>query len=462
LGGSPLDQSRDAFAPPAPLLGSGTGAVASVIYRDLPLITIATDWDVPAVRAALRSNMMGTFDAPAQLADATLGDDRVQATMGSRVAGLLGRETIFEPANDSAAARECCDAWIDCWDGVGGYGSLGWMLAYSAIMGWSVSQIVWDTSRPWRGTDLWRPLLRPWHPRYSYYHWTLRRFIALSQEGQIAIEPGNGKWAMLAPWGDYRPWVFGCLRAIAEPWLLRHYAFRDWGRFTEVHGIPTRLAGCPASASPVQRAQYEQALTRLTSETTILLAKGLEGQGSDYTLDLLEATDTAWECFPGLIDRADMCIVLSILFQNLTTEVTGGSFAATKAHMDVRQGGLERDDKAVQPMIRDQVARPFAFLNFGDPDLAPKTRYDVRSVDVHVNEAKLAAQVGQLIQYLRTSGVRVDNPDILFAAFGLDWKEWGVKFTLVDPVQVESSLAKATAADPDAEAGKGGKEGDVK
>ena len=434
--GSVVDRQVSVFAPPSSPLGPKTAAGASVVYRDLPLITISTDWDVESVRGALRENMTGLFDRPAQLADAVVGDDRVQATFGSLTSALLGCETIFEPANDSAAAKEACDAWVPCWPKIGGYGSLGWMTVYGKIMGWAPLQLVWDTTGP-----VWAPEMRPWHQRFSYWHWNLRRFIAISQDGQIAIEPGNGKWVLHAPWGDYRPWVFGALRAVAQPWLIRHFAYRDWARFSEVHGIPIKKASCPASASPDQRSSFEAALTNLPSETTVLLAKGLEGQGSDYDLELLEATDTAWESFPGLIDRCDMSIVLAFLFQNLTTEVRGGSLAATTAHMDVLAKAVARENMTMQATIRPQVARPFAFLNFGDPDLAPKTRYDVQSAEAHKAVATLAAELGRFLQSLRASGGKVTDLRGFLTRSGMP--DPG-EIEAVDPVTVEARMAGAT------------------
>jgi phage gp29-like protein len=432
--GSPTSQQDSAFAPPGSPLGPGTAAGAQIVYRDLPIVTIATNWGVSDVQAALNANMIGVFDQPAQLCDAILGDDRVQATLGSRISGLLGRETIFEPADDSDAAREVCDAFESCWDGVGGYGSLGWMIAYQILAGWSIAQITWDTTGP-----IWKPILRPWHQRFSYYHWNLRRYVALSQDGQIAVEPGNGKWVLHAPWGEYRAWVFGCLRAVAQPWLIRNFAYRDWARFSEVHGIPIKKALCPASADPTQRAAFESSLSQLPNETTILLARGMEGQGSDYDLELLEARDTAWESFPGLIDRCDMSIVLSILYQNLTTEVQGGSRAATVSHMDIRQAGIERDDLAVQATI-PQIARPFAFVNFGDADLAPRVRYDVQSSAVHRDNATLAAELGRFLQSIRAAGIKILDPRAFMKGFGVETGE----VEDVDPVTVEAKMAGAT------------------
>jgi hypothetical protein len=59
---------------------------AGVIYRDIPLVTMATSWGVADVRAALEQLVQGLFDLPAQLCDSIVGDDRVQATMGLALA----------------------------------------------------------------------------------------------------------------------------------------------------------------------------------------------------------------------------------------------------------------------------------------------------------------------------------------------------------------------------------------
>ena len=45
--------------------------------------------------------------------------------------------------------------------------------------------------------------------------------------------------------------------------------------------------------------------------------------------------------------------------------------------MDLRQQGIEEDNAAFRLEIHDQIARPFALLNFGDPDLAPWTDWVV-------------------------------------------------------------------------------------
>ena len=88
---------------------------AGVIYRDLPVVTTGLDWlqgddPVTAVREALEAHMAGQFSASALLWDAMSGDDRIHASLGSRVGALFGLPTIIE-CEDEAIRAEWTKAW---------------------------------------------------------------------------------------------------------------------------------------------------------------------------------------------------------------------------------------------------------------------------------------------------------------------------------------------------------------
>lgn len=397
-----------AFQPPADPLDSQTPKATRLVYRDLPLVTVQNNWEPPEVRRALQSHMEGIFEMSGQLLDSVLGDDRIQSTLGSRSAGLFGREVIFKPANDSAAARECMDRWVEQWPHLATQASMQQLHATEILMGFSPGQVLWANTPQ----VSYAPRLRPWHPRYTYYLWPARRYVAMSQDGNLLIVPGNGKWINHTRWGEYRGWVRGAIRAVAEPWLGRHFAFRDFFRYSEKHGMPLVKARVPASSSEADRDRFEDQLSRLGQETTVMVQGGVtEGQGDEYDVSYVEATDPNWQSFPSLIDRCDMAIVLALLFQNLTTEVKGGSFAATTAHMDIRQNGIEADNEAWKLTIYEQIARPFAWLNFGDPDLAPWTCWDVTPKENLEHNAKQFQQFGTAVEVLRRGGIQFNDQD---------------------------------------------------
>ena len=113
--------------------GVGIGA-AGVVSREIALTTIATSWDVPGVRGALAQLVRGMFDAPSQLWDAIIGDDRVQATMGSRTGGLLGRPVKFERATADTDG-ECLDAWQAAWPSIAAEPIMSVMLRWAIGLG---------------------------------------------------------------------------------------------------------------------------------------------------------------------------------------------------------------------------------------------------------------------------------------------------------------------------------------
>jgi phage gp29-like protein len=438
-----IPRNDEAFQPPHdPLAGSTIKRDPRLVYRDLPLVVVQNSWTVEATRAALATHMQGIFELSGQLVDSILGDDRVQATLGSRISGLFGRDVRHTPADDSDEARECCDAWEKHWPEFASSYALPESHAYAILMGWSTGQILWDTAG-----EVWKPYARPWHPRFTYYHWPARKYVAISQDGTLPITPGDGRWFLHAPFGQYRGWVRGAIRAVAEPWLIRHFAIRDWARYSEVHGLPTRIGYTPAAADPGERAKFETSLANLGSESAMLIPRGVDAQNG-YDYELREASAGNWEAFPGLIDRCDMSIVLSLLFQNLTTEVQGGSFAATTAHMDIREQGLEADNFGWLRTLHRDFQRPFAYLNFGDAALAPTTCWDVQSRARYKDNGAVFQQFATALGALRTAGIVFDNPDAIrtFAAERLGLVDLP-SYTIKDPPAAPAATPSAKPPD---------------
>jgi phage gp29-like protein len=407
--------SDPAFQPPRdPLVDlADRKAGAQVIYRDVPITTIQTTWTVADIQHALASFAQGQFDHASQLVEAILGDDRLHATMGSRLGGLFGSPIKFTAADNTSAAQECLDAWQEVWPSLAPEYVLKDVQGWGVMLGLSFAQIVWDTSE-----DLWKPHLLTWHPRYVWYHPILRQYMASTMDGLVTMIPADGKWFIHAPHGMYRGWMRGAVRAVAQPWLIRQFAYRDWARYSERHGMPIMRAYVPAAADPVQRSQFINAINNLGQETAVMLPKGVDENWS-YDLDVLEASDGAWQSFDGLIQRCETSITLAIQYQNLTTEVKEGSFAAARVHGDVRQAALESDNNALKMSIYSQLARPFAAFNFGNPDLAPWTEWDVTPPEDNEQLGRVFQAFGSGLLEMRKAGFQVNDVEKLAKAFGL-------------------------------------------
>lgn len=400
-----------------PLKSGDIRARAQVINREIPNPTIQTGWDITAVRAAIQSLVTGNFDQPAQLVDALGGDSRVQSAMQSRVGGLLGREIRHQiPAKykDSALAKECLDAWVSHWPSMSNEPMLADMLHWSTLLGFWIGQILWDTTTP-----IWKPHLVPFHPRYTYYHWMYRRYVLITMDGQVAVEPGNSHFVLHAPYGRYRGWMRGSVRAIAPWWLARNYALRDEARYSERHGMPIGLAITPSGADAVEIQRYRDQVSQLGQESVIQLPQSQDPTIGSYDFKWLETTDGSYGVFQQLISQCNAEITLSVLGQNLTSEVKEGSFAAARVHADVRQAILEADGRAITETIYTQIARPFAALNFGDPDLAPRSNFDIIPYEDNKANADTFAQFAIAVSTLKSAGLVVTDINELARQFGL-------------------------------------------
>lgn len=433
-----------AFQPPRDPLAD-IGAVrgrARVIHREIPNVSVQTGWSVANVRSALQDLVAGLFDGPAQLHDAIASDSRVQSAMRSRSGGLLGRPVRFHLPKrfaDDSQAKKCLRAWEHHWPQMAAEPALLDTLESANSIGFAYAQLLWDTSR-----EIWKPYLQSFNSRYSYYHWTDRVHMAITLDGQFPVTPGDGHWVLHAPYGMYRGWMRGALRALAQWWLARNYALRDWARYSERHGFPILLADTPFGADPDDITSYTSQLSGIGQESVLQLPGGPDvTKYGKYDLRYLEPKDDSWQAFKALIDQCNDEITLALLGQNLTTQVKEGSFAAARVHADVKQAIVQADARALAKTVYTQIARPFAALNFGNADYAPLVKWDVRADEDLHTKAQTFQSFAFALQNMRLAGFRVDNAQQFARKFGLS----GLRLEAVQPMQIEAQVARATGHD---------------
>lgn len=412
LGGTVAPVDDPAWATPTDPLAEDVQKKLGVVHREIPLSVVITGWDVPAARAAKRDLVIGLFSQPAQMWDAILlSDSRVQAGAASRLS-ILGRPVDFRiprKHRHSPAAKECLDAFVDAWPEMASEAALGELQRWTLGMGFGIAQILWDTSGPYAVPH---PL--PWHPKYSYFHWLFRCYVAITMDGQEPITPGDGSWILHAPFGAYRGWMRGALGSVTPWWLGRSYALRDWMRYSEKHGLPILKLKTPAVGDPSQQQVVRISLANLGGEGLIHLPQN-PAPALSYDVELLEARDTAHEGFRMLIEQCNQEITLALLAQTLTTSMPaegGSSYAAARVHAGVLQGLMEADARALALTVYQQIARPFAAVNFGDPDLAPRVLWDVTPFEDAKTKAMAAMQLAEMINFLRIGGFKMDPVDV--------------------------------------------------
>ena len=379
-------------------------------YRDIPIQSFF-EWDVQSILTALAEHELGQFWGSAILSDYLLRDDKVASSLGTRVNGVLGLPFSLEPSpdGDKRSGGKIVRACEAAWPRMMKRSQLGEFIRWGRTLGFALGELIWDTSR-----DLWEPRIKTWHPAHVYYRVDTRKFVVNTMDGPVEVNPGDGKWILYAPHGEYRGWMHGAVRSIAMVALLRQFCYRDSGRAAEIYGLGVKKGKIPAAAKDEIKALFLAQLRNLASEGVINCPTFMDRDGRVQEFDFefvgAQQGEGAAKLFEMIASRCDSAIALTYLGQNLTSEVKEGSLAAARVHGDVRQDYLEADVQTLVDDIREQILRPWAAINFGDPDLAPLPIWDTRPEEDKASAAKTLVSVSVALTNLvnLSLGPRVD------------------------------------------------------
>lgn len=339
-------------------------------YKQLRFDSMAEGWSPPIVRAALDAHENGLFVATARLADAFGRDERIASAVRTRALGALGLPFKIHPGikGDPRAERLAASArqW---WPNVGG--KLSILRKDRLLMGFAAAQIHWAVNP--QGIKYVRELER-WWPGSVIWDLVGSRFQAMTENGGfVPISAGGfGKWFFE---GSADSWMEGGVRFAAAPFLVRKYGLADWAHYTERHGFPIIVGKYPDGAKDHEREAFFSDLASIGRKGILRLPQTKEGdEHLSYAVDLLEASDTAWQNFPAIWAAMSVSIAIGFLGQHLTTETSeSGSYALGREQGEVRQDLKEADELETRTDVQTQIMIPFALYNEGpgSEELAP-------------------------------------------------------------------------------------------
>lgn len=403
-------------------------------------IPVLTDWrstdSVGVLRSIMLEHERGMFFRSATLADEMLSDDRIAGVLSTRIGGLLCADLTFKPADDRrkslklarilGGSDEASDdgEWLRMLDFDTAFALLKWKI----LMGVAVAEIVWQTD-----ADMWRPRLIPWHPRHLWWNWGQRVFQLVTSGPdptapyvvrggsswtidlpRVDRDPGReGKWFV---WGRPYSWMHGAIRALGMKFLDRTWNERDWSRYCEKHGMAIMEGKVPSGTDAGEKAQFLDDLRNVGNEPTIVTPQAPNGEPS-YGIQMHEATSRTWETYKARKEALDTDIAVLLLGQNLTSEVSGGSFAAAQVHEGIRID-KKRQDAELFRQVRDQVLIPWTAYNFDSSrpeELAPYPEPQIEPAEDEESEANALKLLGDACQSLKLACPVVDVRAVLEA-----------------------------------------------
>ncbi len=405
-GGSPgaVDLNRD-----RDLGGDGIEWTSSGPAVELPLYGVAPVVLAKQVNAVIAQLEQGMFIGAAYLVDGMMRDDRIRATMDVRTGGLLGSRLDLEPSADNSrarAAKEDCEKSITR---ILPLSQIEQIMNYGLLLGVGIAQRITDKSRDYATT------IRAWNPRFLRFDWATRRYrIVTMNRGEIAIEPDDPEWVVYEPFGPHAWMRSSLMRCLATPWLTRHWVRVWWSRHQEVHGKPMILGIVPPDKAPQDTSRFIKELSRLGHDSAIRLMQGADG--NRYDVKLLEATANTWQGFRELLTHADDSIAITILGQRSSTSGSTGLGSDANPGHEVRID-LKRRDALIGDALRDQVLRPWAAEQYGDPELAPYLKWNVDPPEDLQAKANALSLLGDAVGKLAPYGA---DARVLLESFGVE------------------------------------------
>lgn len=350
-----------------------------------PSVRTGAIWSPALIRAAEAQADRGNFALAAQLCDALLGDDRISGVLNTRVAALLGAKPTFEPGKGRDTTEEVAEDWWTMFPEE----ELGELVKWRILLGVGLAQL------PWSGGTRWFPELDIWHPSFLRHDAEKREWqIDLGKGPPLPIEPGQGAWLLYTA-GKSRPWSRGQYRALARWYLLKSYAIDDWSRHSEIaaKGVITS----PVGTTREIRRELAQDLSEMGREGQIALPPGF-----DYKL--IELSANTRDIYLAQIEVADKAIAINLLGNNLTTEVQGGSLAATNAHAGVSFMHTRSDGETLSTCLHNQALKPWAEYNFGSRDAAPWAKWPTEAPEDLTAKATMYASLSTALPMLSAMG----------------------------------------------------------
>lgn len=376
-----------------------------------------TNWTLQSIQAAETAANDGQISQAALLCDQLLADSRIRGAFAQRTA-LVRIVPSFEPGRGSRAAQvaealEDGDYWA-----LTPAGELEKLHRWGLLLGFGFGQMRWvdEAGNAYLRDGRNVPRLHTWHPQHAEWDGSRRKWFVYVGDGtrREEITAENG-WITYTPFGSDAPWKEGVWRSLKVWWTLKQLAAQDWARYSEKNGIGAFVAELAEGSTDAQRKTLARELRRLGREKGFALPNGA-------TLKMVEATAKTYETFKDQIAVANTEAAIAILGQNLTSEVSGGSYAAANIHANVSLAIVGADGEALSDFEHDQIQAPYAAANWGDPEAAAwPVRDTAPPEDV---AAKVEAQQSTLAlpALARESGFEIQNFEALAERVGLELK----------------------------------------
>jgi phage gp29-like protein len=387
--------------------------------RELWYRPTVSGWTPERVEKAAAMADSGPLLELADLCETMFRDARISGVLATRAHALLGMPISFRDGNDEA--REMLEGDAD--EKTGEWWHMCDESELAKLLFWGITSGVGLAQRIELPRLIGKPhryRIETWSPRWlTYYHYGNggSHWKVQTQNGMESVIPGDGDWILFQPYGARRPWAEGLWRALAFPWLLKHFSMEDRANFSQVLGSPVMLGTTSHTGTERQRRTYMGQLASLGKNAKLVLPQG-------WDLKLVEAASAgkSGDVFDQQIKFSNEEITIAIAGQTVTTEGTPG-FSDGNPQKQIAQNLIRFDGERLSTCLQQQHVSPWVKMNFGVTASAPWPKWVTEEPEDITEKAdglgKLGDAITKLDGALKVHGMKVDAKKIM-DDFGID------------------------------------------
>jgi len=346
-------------------------------------------WDLDAIRLARDEQMLGRFERPARLVEATRTDYAIFASFLNRLAPQRGLPVEIEPAPGARGKKIATEA--EALFGKRGIGITrdtladidGCLANHGVAFATNTVTPRDDGSRVDFEVKYWPIEFVRWDP-------SARAFKTRVEGGfEETICHGDGRWVVFQEF-EYEPWKHGAILALALVWADHAFGVRDRAKSSSAHGnakfVGTLPEGIPLKNETGGLTPEGEAFLQLLRDVASSdMPVGIKPFGA--TLDYIFNNSTQWQIFKEIIDSGDKAADRVYLGEE-GAESIGGDMVAYI--FNVRNDIVEGSLRTIERGLREGTLEPWAAINFGDSSLAPERAYLLPDADEDARRKSLA------------------------------------------------------------------------
>lgn len=290
-------------------------------------------------------------------------DPHAGSVLQTRYLSVAGEKLEITPGEDSAKGKEIAEFVTGELHGCN-FKQAAQELLQAILYGYFCAEVMWVVENGRVGID--RIIGK--HPRR--FAFTMERELRLltRESGMAGAEVPEHKFIVFSYGDSDNPYGKGLGQKLWWPVWFKKHGIKFWLIFLDKFGMPTGVGKYPAGATTEQKKTLHEAIDAIHSETGVIIPDSM-------AVELLEASRSGNVTYETLCEYMDKQISKAVLGQTLTTEVSGGSYAASKTHDDVRMDIKDADAGMLAECLNRSLIPWLVDYNFAGVAKYPTIRF---------------------------------------------------------------------------------------